>query len=70
MQIVDNSSTTLRAIGKDELWLHQWLVEKPSRLGLGDLMIKSSELIHYKNKGGVLKFSPTGATLIPTTKSK
>lgn len=54
MQIVENSYTTLRAIGKDELWLQEWITEKPSRLGLGDLVIKNSELIHYKNKGGRL----------------
>src|SRR5688572_11137972 len=54
MQIVDNVSTTLRAIGKDEQWLHDWIVQKPARLGLGDLTIKKSELIHYKNRGGRL----------------
>jgi hypothetical protein len=54
MQIVDNSTTTLRAIGKDETWLHKWIIEKPSRLGLGDLTIKTSELVHYRNKGGRL----------------
>ena len=50
MQIVENSYTTLRAIGKDEQWLHKWITEKPSRLGLGDLIFKNSELVHYKNK--------------------
>jgi hypothetical protein len=54
MQIVENSRTTLRAIGKNEDWLHAWILEKPSRLGLGDLTIKQHELIHYKNKGGRL----------------
>jgi hypothetical protein len=54
MEIVENAYTTLRSIGKDELWLQKWITEKPSRLGLGDLIIKRSELIHYKNKGGRL----------------
>src|SRR5690242_9546853 len=54
MQIVDNVSTTLRAIGKDEQWLQDWIAQKPARLGLGDLTIKKSELIHYKNRGGRL----------------
>jgi hypothetical protein len=54
MEIVENVYTTLRAIGKDEYWLHSWITEKPSRLGLGNLVIKNSELIHYKNKGGRL----------------
>jgi hypothetical protein len=54
MQILENANTTLQAIGKDESWLHTWITEKPSRLGLGDLVIKSSEVIHYKNNGGRL----------------
>ena len=54
MQIVDNAYTTLRAIGKDENWLREWITEKPSRLGLGDLKVERAELIHYKNKGGRL----------------
>jgi hypothetical protein len=54
MQIVENSFTTLRAIGKDEYWLQKWIEEKPSRLGLGTIVIKKSEIIQYKNKGGRL----------------
>jgi hypothetical protein len=54
MQIVENSYTTLKAIGKDESWLQSWITDKPSRLGLGDLSIKRCELTHYKNKGGRL----------------
>jgi hypothetical protein len=46
--------TTLRAIGKDEVWLQKWITERPSRLGLGDITIKRCELNHYKNKGGRL----------------
>src|SRR3954454_18817812 len=54
MDIVESAYTSLRTIGKDERWLHQWIIEKPSRLGLGELIIERSELSHYKNKGGRL----------------
>ena len=54
MNIVDCSYTTLRAIGKDEVWLQRWLAEKPSRLGLGELLIKRCELTQYRNRGGRL----------------
>jgi hypothetical protein len=54
MDIVESSVTTLRALGKDETWLHDWIMNKPARLGLGDLSIKRHELVHYKNKGGRL----------------
>jgi hypothetical protein len=54
MEIVDNSYATVRSIGKDENWFHKWIVEKPSRLGLGNLVIKNSELVHYRNRGGRL----------------
>jgi hypothetical protein len=54
MEIVENTYTTLRAIDKDEDWLHKWLIEKPSRLGLGDVVVKQCEVTHYKNKGGRL----------------
>jgi hypothetical protein len=56
MEIVESVYTTLRAIGKDEYWLQRWITEKPSRLGIGNLLIKSSELVHYKNRGGRLDF--------------
>ena len=52
LEIVDSDYTMLRSIGKDETWLHQWIKEKPSRLGLGGIVIKQSELVHYKNSGG------------------
>lgn len=54
MEIVESAYTSLRAIGKDERWLHRWIVEKPSRLGLGELSIERSELSQYKNAGGRL----------------
>src|SRR5262249_4606981 len=35
-------------------WLHNWIKEKPSRLGLGELTIVHSELSQYKDSGGRL----------------
>jgi hypothetical protein len=54
MPVHDHQNTTLRALGKDEVWLRDWLVEKPSRLGLGNLMIKDVELQHNTKSGGRL----------------
>jgi len=54
VEIVDSDYTMLRSIGKDEAWLHEWIKEKPSRLSLGDIEIKQSELVQYKNGGGRL----------------
>lgn len=54
MRIVESSYATIQSIGRDEAWLQKWIAEKPSRLGLGDFMIKKAELIHYKGKGGRL----------------
>lgn len=54
IDIVDSKFITLREAGRDEDWLHSWIVEKPERLGLGSLEIISQELRHYKNKGGRL----------------
>ncbi|MDS3860862.1 hypothetical protein RIF25_08545 [Thermosynechococcaceae cyanobacterium BACA0444] len=54
MEIIDSFDTTIRAIGKDEAWLQRWIIEKPSRLGLGDIQIINHELRHYKNRGGKL----------------
>jgi hypothetical protein len=54
IEIVDSKFITLREAGRDEDWLHRWIVDKPDRLGLGPLEIISQELRHYKNKGGRL----------------
>jgi hypothetical protein len=54
MEIVESAYTTLRTIGKDERWLHKWIKDEPSRLGLGELTIERSEFSHYKNRGGRL----------------
>ncbi len=61
IDVVDSDFTTLRSIGRDESWLHSWIKERPSRLGLGQLTIKKSEVIHYKNGGGrldILAYQP------------
>lgn len=47
-------STTLRLLGYDEYWLQSWIVEDPTRLGLGSIIIKAKELRHYSGKGGRL----------------
>ncbi len=54
MEIIESIDTTLRVIGKDEVWLHNWIKEKPSRLGLGEFVIVRSELRHYRDNGGRL----------------
>ena len=54
MEIVESTTTTLRSLGKDEVWIHNWIKERPSRLGLGEIVIKRSELVHYRNQGGRL----------------
>jgi hypothetical protein len=54
MPILDHQNTTLQALGKREVWLRDWLVEKPSRLGLGNLTIKQVELQHNTKSGGRL----------------
>lgn len=46
--------TTLRVVGRDEYWLQNWLVDDPSRLGIGKVVIKAKELRQYGAKGGRL----------------
>ena len=50
MKIIDSVYTSLRAIGKDQHWVRDWIVDKPSRLGLGDIDIKRHKCMRY---GGV-----------------
>jgi hypothetical protein len=63
MQVVKSSRTTIRAVGRDEKWLQDWLVEDPSRLGLGPVTIKAKELRHYVGKGGRLDVLAYNAAL-------
>jgi hypothetical protein len=54
VQLVDNKFVSLREIGKDETWLQKWIIENPSRLGLGPLKIITQELRQYGRMGGRL----------------
>jgi hypothetical protein len=63
MEFKNAVSTTIRAIGKDEKWLQDWLVENPQRLGIGNIVIKSKELRHYTGKGGRLDILAYNASL-------
>ncbi len=53
-EIVDSRESSLRALGKNERWLHDWLIDDPTRLGLGPIAIKAHELIQAANGGGRL----------------
>lgn len=63
MDIKSASLTTIKAIGKDERWLQDWLVEDPQRLGIGSVVIKAKELRHYSGKGGRLDILAYNASL-------
>jgi hypothetical protein len=63
MEIKNAAVTTLKAIGKDEKWLQDWLVEDPKRLGIGSVVIKAKELRHYTGKGGRLDILAYNASL-------
>jgi hypothetical protein len=54
MDILRSKVTSLKAVGKDERWLQDWICEDPSRLGLGNVVIKAKELKHYMGRGGRL----------------
>src|SRR4051795_12365068 len=55
--------TTLKAIGRDEYWLQDWLAADPTRLGLGQVAIKAKELRPYGGKGGRLDILAYDAAL-------
>lgn len=46
---LESYTTSLKVIGKDEYWIRDWIIEKPSRLGLGDIEIRRHELIRHGN---------------------
>jgi hypothetical protein len=52
--IVSSRLTTLRAVGRDEFWLQEWIVADPTVLGLGPIAIKTKELRQYAGNGGRL----------------
>lgn len=61
--IYPNLPTTLKAVGRDEYWLQDWIVADPIRLGLGQVTIKAKELRHYSSKGGRLDILAYDAAL-------
>ena len=54
ISIHDNQITTLKSLGVNETWLRDWIQEKPSRLGLGNITIKAVEVQHSMKAGGRL----------------
>ena len=52
--IKPNTLTTLRAVGCDEKWLQEVVVADPTRLGLGSVTIKATELGRSAGRGGRL----------------
>jgi hypothetical protein len=61
--IYASQTTTLRAVGRDEYWLQDWLVNDPTRLGLGQVTIKAKELRQHGVKGGRLDILAYDAAL-------
>ena len=60
-EICPSYPTTLRAVGRDEYWLQDWIVSDPTRLGLGQITIKAKELRQYGSRGGrldILAYDP------------
>lgn len=55
--------TTLKSVGRDEYWLQDWLVADPTRLGLGQVIIKAKELRQHAAKGGRLDILAYDAAL-------
>lgn len=51
---LDNKLVSVKETGRNEDWVHAWIVEKPERLGIGPFEIIAQEVHHYKNKGGRL----------------
>lgn len=63
MDIVSGEPATLKAVGKDEKWLQDWLCADAARLGLGNVVIKEKELRHFSGKGGRLDILAYSAAL-------
>jgi hypothetical protein len=63
MEFRNATGTNLRAIGKDEKWLQDWLTENPQRLGIGNVIIKEKELRYNVGKGGRLDILAYSAPL-------
>lgn len=54
MSFMDNRVVLLKEAGRDENWVHDWIIAKPERLGIGSIEIINHELIQYRNNGGRL----------------
>lgn len=62
-RIYPSLPTTLKAIGRNEYWLQDWIVSDPARLGLGQVTIRAKELRQYSGKGGRLDILAYDAAL-------
>src|SRR5438309_1752650 len=58
-----STPVTLKAVGRDEYWLQDWIVADPKRLGIGPVVIKAKELRQYMGKGGRLDILAYDAAL-------
>ena len=51
---LENKKISINEAGKNEDWLHKWIIEDPSRLGIGNFKILNQEVRQVKNSGGRL----------------
>jgi len=63
MPLHDHQNTTLKALGMNEAAIRDWLVAKPTRLGLGNIAIKAIEIQHSTKSGGRLDILAYDAAL-------
>ena len=63
MPLHDHQNTTLKALGMNEAGIRDWLVTKPTRLGLGNIAIKAIEIQHSTKSGGRLDILAYDAAL-------
>ena len=54
MPLHDYHNTTLKALGMNEVAIRDWLITKPTRLGLGNIIIKDVEIQYSTKLGGRL----------------
>jgi len=63
MPLYDHQNTTLKALGMNEAAIRDWLVAKPTRLGLGNIAIKAIEIQQSTKLGGRLDILAYDAAL-------
>jgi hypothetical protein len=63
MPLHDHQTTTLKALGMTEAGIRDWIVAKPTRLGLGNVAIKDVEIQHSTKFGGRLDILAYDAAL-------